>query len=1044
MPAFPIIYFINTPFFPSLCDFFFSLTTLNKNNVKQLLPKLQFNDPHRAMSVVVAKKKPEPIEITAGQSYSGFVCKNSHFYPEFNMTAYLFEHEKLKTEYLHIKRNDSNNVFSVNFRTPAMNSSGLPHILEHMVLCGSEKYPVRDPFFKMLNRSLATFMNAMTGPDYTLYPFSSTNETDYRNLQKIYLDAVFRPNLKLLDFLQEGWRLEQSDLSNIDSEIGIKGVVFNEMKGAFASNNMILNYGIMNNLLPDHTYGHVSGGWPLAIPRLTWEDLVEFHKKHYHPSNARIFSYGNFDVLKNFKYINDEYLSKYQPIDDDFSKVPEQKRWNHPKESNITCRFDNIGAPLERQAQIAVGYVMTDITNVYETLLLNVLSELLVKGPNSSFYKTLIEPNVIGGSFSQITGFDAQLKDTTFVVALQNVNSKDFDLVQELFDQTIDGVIQNGFDEQHVQSVLNMIELQIRHQTPKFGLHLLFSLTPPWNHDSDMLESLNLRAQFVKLQENLKDKTYLQNRVEHYFKNNKHKLVLKMLPDVDYENKLQDAEQQLVAEKVSKLTDENKKEIFETAQALATEQKQPATNTHLLPCLTLKDIAKTPEDLNIQKIVHNGVPTQLTLLDTNNVIYIHGVCYADHLTRDEQLLLPILAHIFGQMGTKKYNYRDFDKLVNLKTSGISFHLHFIENISNITEYEIGLSFGSYCLEENTSDMIDIINELLINFELIDVQRFSVLLEEYISSLTADIAQTGHMYSIQSASGLLNEACQLKAQLCGIEHIDFVRKLCRNQSPEEILPKLQEIAKKLFENCSTKYAINMSEQNKEKVLDIYDKLTQTRQKDARSKAPKWQKAKQFQTGPGTVSCLHNSLNLPVNYCSKSLLLVPYEQKNYPVLRVLAKLLTSKYLLPVVREQGGAYGAGANINYNGVFSFFSYRDPFSRKTLDTFDDTVTWLKNNWNTINDQAVFEAKLGVLQGMDAPIAPGFKGLDQFKHGITPEIFALQRERVLNVNRDRLLIVAEKYLSPDVKKIRPTGKSVLGPGEENFNKDGEIWCVNKF
>lgn len=992
---------------------------------------------------MAGKQKTVPVVIKPGESYSGFLCQDSRFYPEFNMTAYTFQHEKLKTEYLHIKRNDNNNVFSVNFRTPALNSSGLPHILEHLVLCGSEKFPVRDPFFKMLNRSLATFMNAMTGPDYTLYPFSSTNETDYRNLQKIYLDAVFKPNLKLLDFLQEGWRLEQTDLNNIDSEIGIKGVVFNEMKGAFASNNMIMNYGIMNNLLPDHTYGHVSGGWPLAIPRLTWQDLVDFHQKYYHPSNAHIFSYGSFDVLKNFKYINDEYLVKYEPLDSEFSKVPGQKRWKQPKESHITCRFDNIGAPLERQAQIAIGFVMTDITNEYETLLLNILGELLVKGPNSSFYKSLIEPNVIGGSFSQITGFDAQLKDTTFVVALQNINSKDFDLVQQLFDETIDEVIEKGFDEQHVQSVLNMIELQIKHQTPKFGLHLLFSITPPWNHNSNILESLNLRSQFAKLQENLKDKTYLQKRVEHYFKNNKHRLVVKMLPDEVYENKLQDAEQQLLSEKVSKLTEDDKKKIFETAQALAAEQKQPATNTHLLPCLSLDDVSKKPEDLNIQNIVQNGVPTQLTLLDTNNVIYIQGVCYADHLSRDEQLLLPILAHTFGQMGTKNHNYRDFDKLVNLKTSGISFNLHFVENINNITEYEIGLSFGSYCLEENTGDMIDIINELLINFELIDVQRFSVLLEDYISTLTADIAQTGHLYSIQSASGLLNESCQLKAQLCGIEHIDFVRKLCRNQNPEDILKKLQEIAKKLFENCSTKYAINMAEQNKEKVLSIYDKLTTINQNNVNSKSPKWLKSKTL-CGTGSVACLHNSLNLPVNYCAKSFLLVPYEQRNYPVLRVLGKILTSKYLLPTIREQNGAYGAGANISYNGVFSFYSYRDPYSRKTLDTFDDTVNWLKNNWNLIDEQTLFEAKLGVLQGIDAPVAPGFKGLDQFKYGITPKKFALHRERVLNVDKDRLLHVAEKYLSPDEKKIRPIAKSVLGPGEENFDKDGELWCVNKF
>lgn len=353
------------------------------------------NKPAVAAPAIKSKRT----KLNVGTSYNGFKCIKSQDYPEFNMTAYLLTHEKLQTQYLHIDRNESNNVFSVNFRTPIHDSSGLPHILEHLALCGSKRFPVRDPFFKMINRSLATFMNAMTGPDYTLYPFSSTNEKDFRNLQKIYLDAVFNPNLRYIDFLQEGWRLENNDLNDINSEIGFKGVVFNEMKGAFATNNSLLGYGIMNNLLPDDTYRHISGGWPLDIPKLTWEDLVEFHRKHYHPSNARIFSYGNFDVLPSLKYVNEEYLKAYDPLRTDFSKVASQKRWEKPRAANVSCRFDSIGAPIEKQCQMAIGYAMSDITNSYEILLLHVLSELLVKGPNSSFYKTLIEPNVIGGSF---------------------------------------------------------------------------------------------------------------------------------------------------------------------------------------------------------------------------------------------------------------------------------------------------------------------------------------------------------------------------------------------------------------------------------------------------------------------------------------------------------------------------------------------------------------------------------------------------------------------------------------------------------------------
>lgn len=992
----------------------------------------------------IAKQKEK---LRLGTTYHGFKCIDSKFYPEFNMTAYLLDHEKLHTKLLHVDRNDSNNVFSVNFRTPIYDSTGLPHILEHLALCGSKNFPVRDPFFKMINRSLATFMNAMTGPDYTLYPFSSTNEKDFRNLQKIYLDAVFNPNLRHIDFLQEGWRLENEDLNDINSEISFKGVVFNEMKGAFATNNAILNYAIMNNLLPNTTYGHISGGWPLEIPKLTWENLVEFHSKHYHPSNARVFSYGNFDVLKSMKILNDEYLSTYCALESSFSKVSPQQRWTEPKVEQVTCRFDTIGASIERQCQMAIGYVLADITDAYEVLLLHVLSELLVKGPNSSFYKTLIEPNVIGGSFSQTTGYDAQLKDTTFVVALQNINSKDFDLVEKVFNETVDDVIAKGFDKDHVQSILNSIELGIKHQTPQFGLHLLFGLTPAWNHDTNVLDSLDIGKHFDELKRNLSDDSFLQRKVKEYFKDNKHRLTVKMMPDETYEDKLKQGEDDLLKEKVSKLTDADKENMFNVTNQLAKEQKEAPNNIHLLPCLTMNDISKTVEELNIQHVKFNNIPTQLTLVDTNSIVYTRGVCHANHLTTEEILLLPLLTQVFAKMGTKSYDFRELDKLINLKTSGISFNLHMAENITDVNKYEIGVEFSSYCLHQNTADMFNLIKELLLNFQLIDVQRFAVLLEDYISSLTADIAQTGHMYAIQGASSLITEALQLKAQLNGIKHIEYMKKLSAEKSPEEILAQLQQTAQHLFSQCTMKYALNMSEWHKADVMKVFNGFTNDLKPCvdvARLKAPKDVSSKQLSKSADSVSGLHHVVNLPVNYCSKSILTVPYTSKAYAPLQVLSKLLTSKYLLPVVREQNGAYGAGARQDINGTFSFYSYRDPRSQETLEVFDDSINWLRENWNQIDDQAVFEAKLSVLQGIDAPVAAGNKGLREFNYGITTEIFSNNRNRIINTKKEKLQKIFEKYLITNETKYTCSGKCVLGPANANLHKNSEKWQTNDF
>ncbi|XP_031625035.1 presequence protease, mitochondrial [Contarinia nasturtii] len=1008
----------------------------------------------RSYSVVAAgktiptttTKQKEKLKI--GTTYHGFNCVESKFYPEYNMTAYSLTHEKLRTKFLHVDRNDNNNLFSINFRTPIYDSTGLPHILEHLALCGSKRYPVRDPFFKMINRSLATFMNAMTGPDYTLYPFSTTNEKDFRNLQKIYLDAVFNPNLRYIDFLQEGWRLENSDLNDIKSDINFKGVVFNEMKGAFATNNAIMGYAIMNNLLPNTTYSHISGGWPVDIPKLTWENLIEFHRKHYHPSNARVFSYGNFDVLPSLKYLNEEYFAGYEPLDASFSKVAPQERWSEPQEKEVTCRFDTIGAPIERQCQMAIGYVLADIKDSYEILLLNVLGELLVKGPNSSFYKTLIEPNVIAGaSFGDSTGFDAQLKNTTFVVALQNINAKDFDLVEKVFDQTVDGVIQNGFDKDHVQSIINSIELGIKHQTSNFGLHLLFGLTASWNHDSDILNALDIGKHFENLKRDLADDGFLQRKVKEYFKDNKHRLTVKMRPDETYDDKLKKSEDELLTEKVSKLTEADREQLFQITNELAKEQKEIPSNTHLLPCLTMNDVSKDVEELNIQHVKLNKIPTQLTLVDTNGIVYARGVCHADHLSHEEILLLPLLTQVFAKMGTKSYDYRELDKMINLKTSGISFNLNFVDNISDVNKYEVGVQFGSYCLHENTGDMLNLIKELLLNFQLIDVQRFTVLLEEYIASLTADIAQTGHMYAVQGATSLITEALQLKAQLNGIRHIEYMKKLSADKKPDEILAQLQQTAQRLFSQCTMKYALNVSEWHKADVMKEFNQFTndiKTCIDPNRIRAPKEIESKQLRRNADSITALHHVVNLPVNYCSKAILTVPYTSNKYASLQVLSRILTSKYLLPVVREQNGAYGAGAKLDMNGTFCFYSYRDPRSNETLDVFDNAVNWLRENWKTIDEQAIFEAKLSVLQGIDKPIAAGHKGMAEFNYGITTEIFSRHRNRIINTNKQKLEKVFESHLNTNESEFSCSGKCVLGPANENLQKDGNKWEINDF
>ncbi|XP_023305859.2 presequence protease, mitochondrial [Lucilia cuprina] len=951
-----------------------------------------------------------------GEKYEGFECVRTEHVPEFGIMSYTFRHLVTGTELWYLDRNDANNVFSVNFRTTPFDSTGLPHILEHSVLCGSKKYPVRDPFFKMLNRSVATFMNAMTGPDYTMYPFSSMNETDFRNLQKIYLDAVFRPNLEYLDFLQEGWRLEHSNLKDKESEYVIKGVVYNEMKGAFSENASVFGQNLLNNLLPDHTYGYVSGGNPLEIPKLTHANLVDFHRKYYHPSNARIYTYGSFDLIKTLSYVDKEYLSKYEHIDNSYSRIPNQPRWDKPRNVHISSRFDNMGAPFEKQNQIAIALLMSDVTDIQETFVLYVLSELLVRGPNSPFYRNWIEPNFSGG-YNQTTGFDPQIKDTFFCVGLQDLRVEDFGRAQELYDATIKEVMEKGFDKQHIESVLHNIELSLKHQSPQFGLGLLFNSTPLWNHEGDVVENLRVSNMISQFRSQLQqDPHYLQKKVGQYFANNTHRLTLTMSPDDTYEDNFKTAELELLKQKIMSLDHEKRTKIYENGLKLEEAQKA-IPNVDILPCLKLTDVQEAAklEPLEVVKI--KEVPTQVCNVQTNEISYFK--CYFDGttLSQEEMLLIPLFCNIINDMGTKNYDYRDFDKLVLSKTAGINFKLHFAENIYDSKTYNLGILMTTHALDKNVPDMFDLSKELLMNYKMDDEERVKMLIDNYMSSIAVGIANSGHLYAMQSCAGLVTDSARLKSLLAGVEHIEHMKQYVKNHSTQQIMDNLKLLGQKLFNKKSMRTAVNISDEFYPEFIKHYEQFLNDLPEHAVEKVEN--KVQLLEP-----SCQHFVMNIPVNYCAKAMFTVPYTHRDHPTLRVLAKLISAKYLLPVVREQNGAYGAGAKLGSDGIFSFFSYRDPNSTKTLEAFDNTYQWLQENNSQITEQTLFEAKLGVLQQLDAPIAPGNMGIDFFLYGVSQEMFMKYRSRMLAVTMNELQQVVEKYF-----KTAPAyyGKCILGP-----------------
>ncbi|KAJ8924111.1 hypothetical protein NQ315_006893 [Exocentrus adspersus] len=978
--------------------------------------------------------------IKVGQNFHGFQVKDLKDIPEFRITAVCLVHEKTNAQYLHLYRNDNNNVFSINFRTTPLSSTGLPHILEHTVLCGSTLYPVRDPFFKMLNRSLATFMNAMTGSDYTMYPFSTQNYSDYKNLQRVYLDAVFRPLLKELDFMQEGWRLENVDVTDIKSDIIIKGVVYNEMKGVFSENENILGQKLQNLILPDHTYGVVSGGDPMEIPNLTWGDLKKFHVDHYHPSNCRFFSYGNFPLLPSLEYLNNEYLSKYTVSLTSHTQVPKQKRWAEPKTEQISCRFDRMGEPFEKQNTMSISLLLSDNTDVYETFLMQFLTELLIKGPNAPFYKTMIEPNFSGG-FTPSTGLDTQPRDSIFTVGLQGLKKEDMEKVTKLFDETVDSVIEKGFDHQHIESVLHSFELSIRHETKNFGLHLLFGISAPWNHTEKIVPSLQVSQLIERLRSEIKnDPGYLQSAVK---KENKHRLILGMSPDKNYEANLEKAEKQLIKSKTKSLSDKDKKAIFDKCTELQKEQQKPA-NVDLLPTLVIDDISDDVEKVDRVHVTLNNVQTQINRVNSNGVVYFKAVLNTNDLSQEDQMLLPLFCYVINKLGTDKLNYREFDSLVSRKTSGLQFSNHIADSLFHLHTYEPGIYLASHCLEKNVESMWEIWTQMFGISRLEDVQRFQMLVQLYMANLTHGIVDSGHVYAMQAAASLVSGSAYQVELLSGLQHISYMKRLIHTSNYKAMLDGILNIAKILFDKKKMRVALNISPDTQTDILRTYENFINNLPEHPKALTP--EKETTYITGKvwaptDAVNCQHHVLNVPVNYCSKSVLTAPYTHADYPKLTVLARLLQSKYLLRELREKNGAYGGGARLSPDGVFSFYSYRDPRSLETLDAFDNSYNWLKQKLEDgIKMQDVFEAKLGVFQSVDSPIPPSSKGCDEFLKRLTPDIKQRYRADLMTVDKDGIEEVADKYLSE--KNVSNTGKVVIGPKSEKMDvskRENEMW-----
>ncbi|AEO56162.1 hypothetical protein MYCTH_2300751 [Thermothelomyces thermophilus ATCC 42464] len=981
-----------------------------------------------------------------GEKLHGFTLLRTKHVPELELTALHLRHDKTGAEHLHIARDDSNNVFSIGFKTNPPDDTGVPHILEHTTLCGSEKYPIRDPFFKMLPRTLSNFMNAFTASDHTFYPFATTNAQDFKNLMSVYLDATLRPLLKESDFTQEGWRIGPENPQAItagvevtpeDRKLVFKGVVYNEMKGQMSDAGYLFYIRFQDHIFPDINN---SGGDPQKITDLTYEQLKKFHAEHYHPSNAKVFTYGDMPLADHLKEI-DAQLGAFERIRGDMTIHRPIDLSSGPREVRLQGPVDPL-VDLNKQFKTSVSWILGDTSNVVESFSLALISALLTDGYGSPLYKGLIETG-LGTDWSPNTGYDSSAKVGIFSVGLTGVAEADVPKLKPTVQNILRGVRDKGFDRSKIDGYLHQLELSLKHKTANFGMSLLHRLKPKWFAGVDPFDSLAWNDTLAAFEAEYAKGGYLEGLMEKYLMND-NTLTFTMAPSAEYVQELAQEEEARLKTKISKAveaagSEEQARAALEQRE-LALLAEQSKSNTEDLSCLPsvhVRDIPRRKEPLVLQSETVGEVELQLRQAPTNGLTYFRAISTLENLPDELRSLIPLFTDSIMRLGTKDMTMEQLEDLIKLKTGGISVGYHSASRPTDFTQAKEGLSFSGMALDRHVPVMFDLLRKLVVetNFDSPEAaQQIRQLLQATADGVVNDIASSGHAYARRAAEAGLTWDAFVREQVSGLSQVKLVTNLAsRPESDllEDVIGKLKLIQQFAFAG-SMRVAITCDAasvaDNTAALSRFLDSLpSHTANFPTRQGRDFSRNIKSFYPLPYQV--YYGALALPT---------VSYTSPDNAPLQILSSLLTHKHLHHEIREKGGAYGGGAYSRaIDGIFGFYSYRDPNPVNTIKIMRNAGQWaVDKKWS---DRDLEDAKISVFQGVDAPRAVNEEGMSNFVYGITEEMKQTRREQLLDVTKDQVREVAQKYI---VDALAQGSERLVFLGEKRDFVD-KSWTINE-
>lgn len=948
---------------------------------------------------------------------------DEHRVEDVQSDGFILRHKKSGARIAILSNNDDNKVFYIGFRTPPEDETGVPHIIEHTTLCGSKKFPVKDPFIELAKGSLNTFLNAMTYPDKTVYPVASCNDQDFKNLMDVYLDAVFNPNITKYEeiFKQEGWHYE---LTGKDDELKINGVVYNEMKGAYSSPDEVLSSQIYRSLFPDNTYSKDSGGNPEYIPKLTYEAYLDFYHKYYHPSNSYIYLYGDMDVVERLEWLDKEYLSLY-----DYKKVNSEinKQPAFDEIKNVEAQYSiTMDDSQENKTYLSYNRVVGDTLDEMLYQAFDVLDYALVSSPGAPVKQALIDAGIGDDVYGS---YDAGILQPVFSFVAKNANASQADEFESIIENTLKEVVKTGINKEALLAGINSSEFKFREadfgQFPKgllFGLNCLDS----WLFD-DMKPFIHLEClgTFAKLRKAV-DTDYFEKLIQEYLLDNTHGSSVTVKPKRGLGNEREEALEKELSDYKASLSDEEIKKLIEDTEHLKKYQEEPSSDEDLrkLPMLTRADMKKNAmpfsniedELLDVKVVRHD--------IESNGIDYISFLFDAGDFAQSELGYLGFFTNALGLVSTEKYSYTDLANATNIYTGGISTGTASHPDIKDRNNFVFKFEVKLKVLEKNLDKALELMEQMLLSSDFTDTKRLGELVAQIKARLQANLSSSGHLVAAMRSMSSFSRYALYQDELKGIA---FYRSICRienelSESPKSVSDKLAAIAKKLF--ARNRMLISFTGNNEaygnakpllEKVIAGFNKMS----------AVGNQAEVHFNTAKEAFIDASQ-----IQYVAKTGDFICEGYEYTGALRLLRIILSYDYLWINVRVKGGAYGCMNTFLRSGESYFVSYRDPNLSDTLDVYDRIPEYIKNFSPDERDMTKYI--IGTFSALDTPMNPEAKGsrsLSAYLEGITYEQIQKERNEILNAQPEdirRLADLVEAVLKKD---------SICVIGNENMIKE---------